>query len=163
MFRLISLFWWLVKWIPMVSGTIKILVEYASAIGRWAFGRKRTKENFMENLSVAEKASLVAALKETQEWVNFIAHVEKIVITHLTDKCGDKWYMEAGQIVADIVAQCSQEVVDAFTGSANIPAEWKASTTADKIQFAIEILIQQGVLISGIFLPKPSVPAEPTV
>lgn len=108
----------------------------------------------MQNVTAAQKFEMVVALKETEEWNTFIQHAEKIAIAHLTDKCGDKWYVEAGQIIADIISQCSQEAIDAFNNSSAIPAEFKAASNEDKVQFAIEVLVQQGTLISGIFLPK---------
>lgn len=141
---------YIVKWIPWLIPIFKIILSMVGKIFR-----RRQKEFSMINLSKADKIKLVAALAETEEWKLFLTHVEKIIITHLTDSCHDVWYVEMGQILADIVEQCSTEVINAFNGSSNIPAEWAASTTQDKINFAIEVLIEQGALISGIFLPKP--------
>ena len=122
-------------------------------------GNKSTKEKYsMNSLTRSEKLEIVAKLKETQEWVNLTAHVEEIVIKHVTDKCGDVWYVEAAQIATEIVASCSQEVMDAFTGSTSIPAEWKLASPGDIVQFVLENLVLEGRIIAGIWI-KPETPA----
>jgi len=101
------------------------------------------------------KLAVTAALQETKEWITFVEHVEAIVIAHLTDKCGDVWYIELGQVLTEVATACSTELMDAIKNSSSIPAEFKGLTTAEIISFVIDILVGQGKLVMGIFLPKP--------
>jgi hypothetical protein len=102
------------------------------------------------------KAALVSALKESQEFIVFIEHVEEIVVVHLTDKCGDSWLKELMQIATEVAMNLREEMMAAFAGVAGIPAEWKAAPKGAWVEFAIQFLMAEGKILSAIW-KKPTV------
>lgn len=139
-----------------LSWTIaKFLVPLALRIrfGQNESRQQRRKESNMFALT-EQKAALVEALKETEDFIKLQTHIEEIVIRVLTDDKKQAWYLELSEILTAVVAECSQEAVDAFTGCTNIPAEWKAASKEDIAQFVLETLVAEGKLIIGLFIPK---------
>jgi hypothetical protein len=109
------------------------------------------KESNMFALTEQENAVL-AALQETEDWILVLEKVENIVAENLKTK--DVWYVELANIGGDILTQCAGDIAKAIEGCTNIPAEWKVSTTQDKINFVLKVLVNQGKFIAGLFLPK---------
>ncbi len=115
------------------------------------------QENTMFKLTDTEEVVLTA-LSESEDWITVLEKIENIVIENLKTK--DLWYIELINIGGDILAQCTGDIMTAIEGCTNIPAEWKVSTMQDKINFILKVLISQGKLVAGIFLPKPETPVE---
>jgi hypothetical protein len=97
------------------------------------------------------KAQLIEVLKETEEWKVFIEHVETIVIEEIKSHKGEAWWKVLIEIVMNAATKCSGEMLEAVKGSANIPAEWKVAGSGAWVEFAVEVLISQGKIISGVF------------
>ncbi len=98
------------------------------------------------------KAQLIESLKESEELKVALQHIEEIIIKHTTDKCGDSPLAEAVEIIGAIVGECSQEIMDGIKGVTNIPSEWKLASKGDWVKFFIELLVDQGKIISGIWI-----------
>lgn len=111
----------------------------------------------MFTLTEAEK-TLAEELKETQEWVTFLTHVEEITIKVFTDVDKKAWYLELVEVVTKVISECSQELMDAVSGSSTIPAEWKAASATQWVTFALKSLVLEGKIIAGIWLPAPASP-----
>jgi hypothetical protein len=122
--------------------------------------KQTVKESFnMFNLTAQEEVVL-AALQETEDWVTVLEKCETIIAENLKTK--DIWYVELINIGADLLANCTGDIMKAVEGSTGIPAEWKLSTMEVKISFVLKVLVKQGKFIASIWL-KPTAPVEPTV
>jgi hypothetical protein len=138
---------------PTMLSFIVRMVRTILTILKW---RKIIMVEFDKKAAFAEetKTALIAALKESEEFVAFVEHVEEIVIAHLQDK--SNWWQKLLVIGTEVAQNLQPELIAAVTGIAGIPAEWKAAPKDAWIEFAVEFLVSEGKIISAVW-KKPTV------
>ena len=161
MLRILSLLWQAVKLIPVIYSSIKLVNRIITSIVDWVCNRKPQKETRMDNLSIVETLELAEKLKDLKEWQVFVEEVETVVIAEIKEHKGAKWWTILLEVVVNCVSKCSESGINAIKDSALIPAQCEDQSAATWITFAVSVLLNQGKIISSIWVTP--APTEPTV
>lgn len=92
------------------------------------------------------------ALKNVAEWEEFVKEVGLLVVEELKEHAGDKWYLKLTAVITGVATKLRPELAAAIADSKEIPAEFKAATLTDWIEFAVDALIDTGSVLTKIFI-----------